>query len=33
VDGGCGQLRARSLDAQPASMREARRSIPIAPAD
>lgn len=32
VDGGCGQLRARSLDA-PASMREARRAIPIAPAD
>ncbi|WP_231993195.1 RNA methyltransferase [Mitsuaria sp. 7] len=32
VDGGCGQLRARSLDATPTSMREARRSIPIAPA-
>ena len=33
VDGGCGQLRARSLGAAPASMREARRAIPIAPAD
>lgn len=31
VDGGCGQLRARSLST-PAPMRDARRAIPIAPA-
>ena len=33
VDGGCGQLRARSPSTPPVSRREARRAIPIAPAD